>query len=278
MQEQTSSLLSARRRVAEGLQRVGLAGPAYRLVEWTRSLEALPELASGARRMDAGGLRLPPPSLRVKVTHTARSDEFLAQGVRASTTVREVVRRSGRDLAELDAVLDFGCGCGRVIRHWVDVSGPRFFGCDYNPDLVEWCAENLTFATFRVNALAPPLPFEDDSFDLVYALSVFTHLTEQLQHEWMWELARAIRPGGLLLFTTRGEAWRHKLSPDESARYDAGELVTRYEAVEGTNLCAAWHPPSYIEDRLLTSFTMVESVPAGLEDGHQDVHLVERRG
>ena len=41
---------------------------------------------------------------------------------------------------------------------------------------------------FERNALAPPLAFDDESFDLVYALSVFTHLTAELQLAWRDEL------------------------------------------------------------------------------------------
>jgi SAM-dependent methyltransferase len=276
MTEQSARAFSARKRVTKGLERLGLVGPAYRVVEWKHSLKALPELTSRRRGTAPDGLPLPPPTLRLKVTHTADPDEFLAQGERAVGTIREALSRGGRTLEDLDSVLDFGCGSGRVMRHWARVSGPRFFGSDYNPDLVAWCEENLRFATFRVNGLAPPLPFENDQFDLVYALSVFTHLSETKQQEWLAELARVVRPGGLLLLTTRGDAWRHKLEPEELTRYDAGRLVTRYDAVEGTNLCAAWHPRRYVDERFTKDFRLLDVLPAGLADGLQDVNVLER--
>jgi ubiquinone/menaquinone biosynthesis C-methylase UbiE len=173
-------------------------------------------------------------------------------------------------------VLDFGCGCGRVMRRWAGITGPSFHGSDYNPNLIDWCRANLPFAHFEVNGLAPPLPYEDDQFELVYALSVFTHLTEPLQHDWMAELRRVIRPGGLLLFTTRGDAWAWKLTLEERAQYEHGDLVVRYGDVTGTNLCAAFHPWPYVHESLLSGFTLRESVPAALADGKQDVHLAER--
>jgi ubiquinone/menaquinone biosynthesis C-methylase UbiE len=212
----------------------------------------------------------------VQVSGTARADEFLAQSQRAADTIRDVVARTGRRLESLDAVLDFGCGCGRVMRRWAGVSGPSFFGSDYNPNLIKWCRDNLRFGQFEVNGLAPPLPFADDQFDLLYALSVFTHLTEPLQHEWMRELRRVIKPGGLILFTTRGDAWAWKLTPEERSRYDEGNLVVRYGDVTGTNLCAAFHHRRYVRDQLITGFTLKESLPARLVDGAQDVHVAER--
>lgn len=258
-----------------GLERVGLERPAYRMWEWGQAARALPELFAPSRRKGADGLPLPPPLLRVQVTGMAQADEFLAQSHRAAESVREAVRRAGRELHECDAVLDFGCGCGRVMRRWAGVSGPSFFGSDYNPRLIDWCRANLPFARFEVNGLEPPLPFSDGQFDLVYALSVFTHLTEPLQHEWMAELRRVIRPGGLLLFTTRGDAWAWKLAPEERARYDQGELVVRYGDVTGTNLCAAFHPWRYVHERLVTGFVVEASLPEALADGGQDVHIAQ---
>ena len=122
-----------------GLERVGLQRPAWRIWEWSQTVHALPELVVPSRRRGSDGLPLPPPILRVQVTGTARPEEFLAQSRRAADTVRDAVRRAGRELQDLDAVLDFGCGCGRVLRRWSTVSGPSFFGSDYNPNLIN-CA------------------------------------------------------------------------------------------------------------------------------------------
>src|SRR4051794_11142618 len=80
MSDRTAHVKPARQRVAEGLERIGLAGPTYRFFEWTRSLEALPETLRKGERTGTDGLPLPPPALRVKVTHTARAGEFIRQG------------------------------------------------------------------------------------------------------------------------------------------------------------------------------------------------------
>ena len=101
-------------------------------------------------------------------------------------------------------MMDFGCGCGRVTRHLKDLPG-NVHGSDYNPHLVHWCAEHLPFGEFRTNDAEPPLPYDDDFFDFLYSISIFTHLDEPLQVPWMHELARVVRPGGLLLITVMGE-------------------------------------------------------------------------
>jgi len=48
-------------------------------------------------------------------------------------------------------VLDFGCGCGRVLRHWSGVHGTGVYGCDINPKMVDWCNEHLPFADVALN-------------------------------------------------------------------------------------------------------------------------------
>src|SRR5207244_2931679 len=137
--------------------------------------------------------------------------------------------------AEIDSVLDFGCGCGRVTRYWNDFGG-EVSGSDVSAKAVAWCRANLTFARFEVNRLAPPLAFPDEQFDLVYALSVFTHLTEELQLAWRDELRRVLRPGGRLFVTTHGRSYAPRLDAGERERFEQGELVVRWSDVPGTNL------------------------------------------
>jgi ubiquinone/menaquinone biosynthesis C-methylase UbiE len=56
-----------------------------------------------------------------------------------------------------------------------------------------------------VSGLAPPLPFPDQTFDLVFGISVFTHLRESWQFAWLRELARTLKPGGLAIMTIMSE-------------------------------------------------------------------------
>src|SRR5206468_8257505 len=106
-------------------------------------------------------------------------------------------------------------------------------------------------ARFETNGLSPPLAFGDASFDLAYALSVFTHLPEAIQHDWMDELRRVVRPGGFVLLTMHGERYLERLGEDERRRFQAGQLVVRWGAVPGTNLCTTFHPPTWVRARLL---------------------------
>src|ERR1700737_1243376 len=175
------------------------------------------------------GLLVPPAPLRVRVAGTADLGWFLESGRLGEGSIRAALARQGTAPEQLGALLDFGCGCGRGTRRWLGPRGVDAAGSDTSDDAVDWCRHNLPFARFEVNGLAPPLAFDDASFDLVYSLSVFTHLPEELQLVWMRELHRVLRPGGLLLLTTHGLAYADRLSPEERARFDAGEVVVRWE-------------------------------------------------
>src|SRR4051794_4931713 len=196
------SVLPVKRRFLRMLQRAGLIGPAFRVWETIVSLR-------GRSVQAPDGPPLPPRRLMVRVAMTADADWFLRSGRAAYDAIAAHV-----PLDDVESVLDFGCGCGRVTR-WFDRFGGRVAGSDVSRPAIEWCRDNLGFARFEVNGLAPPLDFDDSSFDLVYALSVFTHLTEELQLAWRDELLRVLRPGGLFLLTTHGLSYVPRLDEGE---------------------------------------------------------------
>jgi len=164
-----------------------------------------------------------------------------------------------------------------VIRNWARVDA-RVSGSDLSGAAIDWCRGHLPFASFETNGLSPPLAFPDESFDLVYALSVFTHLPEAMQHDWMDELQRVIGPGGFLLLTTHGERYVERLDADERRSFRAGELVVRWAEVPGTNLCTTFHPPSWVRERLVPhGFEEVEFAPEGAAGNpYQDLFLLRR--
>ena len=104
-------------------------------------------------------------------------------------------------------MLDFGCGPGKVLRHFRDEArGAQFEGCDIHAPSVEWVERNLNppVGAF-VNEESPPLPRADGSYDLVWAMSVFTHLTDE-SLAWLLELHRVLDEDGLLIATILGRA------------------------------------------------------------------------
>ena len=126
---------------------------------------------------------------------------------------------------------------------------------------------------FEVNGPEPPLPYADDSFDLVYALSVLTHLPVETQRRWLEELARVAREW--VLVSIHGEPYRVRLTEEELRRFDGGEIVVRWGEVAGTNLCTAFHPRSAFEKLVEPRFELVSYVPEGAKGNRpQDLALL----
>ena len=102
-------------------------------------------------------------------------------------------------------VLDFGSGAGRTLRHFAaEAETAEFWGCDIHEPSITWLQENLCppFYAWR-STDNPPLGLEHESFDLIYAVSVFTHLSYN-STSWLLELHRMLKPEGLLIATFMG--------------------------------------------------------------------------
>ncbi len=254
------------------LDRLGLAPAAFRMRERWRSLMR-------GRRSSASsdGYPIPPASLIVLVTGSADSVWYTVGGKLGAESICRTLSDAGLSVAWFQTILDFGCGCGRVIRHWRRLTAAALHGADQNRDLVDWCRRNLPFAEFQSNTLEPRLDYADQQFEFAYALSVFTHMPEDLQQPWMRELWRILRPGGYLLITTQGDEFLPKLSEAERAHYDAGRIVVRYGQAAGSNLCSVYHPETYVRQRLQGRFSMVLSRARGAAgNGNQDVYLLRK--
>ena len=221
---------------------------------------------------------IPPGNLIFSATGTRDVSWFLDSGVQTATAFRQALESIGRPLETFSDVFELGCGCGRVLRQWHNEEGPNFYASDYNPLGVEWAKANLGFVTLRTNDLAPPLQFEGASFDLCYAVSVFTHLPEPLQMPWLTELHRVLRPGGILLVTLSGRGDLVRITAPEQAKFDAGELVVIDPEFAGTNMCGVYHPESFVRANWSSLFDVLRFLPEGASGSpKQDLYVLEKR-
>lgn len=222
------------------------------------------------------GLPLPPPELVALVTGMPRIQPFYWSGLLGARCIKGLLNKNGVDINQCDAILDFGCGCGRVMRHWKTLNGPRLFGTDYNPYLIDWCGKALPFAQFSTNELAPPLLYADAQFDLVYTISIFTHLETSLQFAWMTELSRVLKPGGILVLTVHGTTHIASLPLTQQQQFAAGELVVYKPELSGSNSCSTYHPEGYVREVLAGQLAVLDFIPGGAKDANQDVFLLRK--
>lgn len=130
--------------------------------------------------------------------------QFLASGYKELRNVVNIAEVWGLRFNSTSVVLDWGVGCGRIGRHIPDVLQDGFVGVDVDPINIAWCRENLPFGQYKVVATRGALPLSSDSVDLIYSHSVLTHLDEVHQDHWLSELARVLKPGGIMILTVHG--------------------------------------------------------------------------
>ena len=176
-------------------------------------------------------------------------------------------------------ILDWGCGPGRVIRHFPGLlaEGCGFFATDYNRVSIDWCKEHIPGVQFSVNQLAPPMDYQDGFFDIVYGISVLTHLSEELHHAWFEELCRVCKPGGIMYLTTQGEAFKARLTTPEVARFERGELVVRSKTREGHRTFSAFQPEGFMR-KMMQGVEVLEHVSREPEGNYipQDIWIIKK--
>jgi len=118
--------------------------------------------------------------------------------------MRLLLSEAGIDLSSCKRVLDLGCGSGRMLR-WLDGVRAEVWGSDVSAPHIVWCQQNLNPPyRFLTNTSCPHLPFESAYFDLIYAGSLFTHISE-LVDAWLLEIRRLLRGGGAAYVTIHDE-------------------------------------------------------------------------
>jgi SAM-dependent methyltransferase len=152
-------------------------------------------------------LPLPPIGLANRSGQTVGPDGSYAAYQSAGSELRNVVLDALPPDWEWSGkrVLDFGCGAGRTLRHFTEEAREaEFWGCDIHAESIAWINAHLNppLQAF-VNDEEPPLPKPDGSFDVIYAFSVFTHLTDSWSR-WLLELHRLLTPDGLLVASFLG--------------------------------------------------------------------------
>lgn len=140
-------------------------------------------------------------------------ESFDREAMRSVQALERALASVGHRLEDFPRILDFGCGVGRVLRHLGGLGQVcSLHGVDIDHEMVAWCKANIPYADFTVGDHEPPLPYPDGSFDLVFNHSVFTHLDERRQDQWLAEIRRVLTPGGIALLTVHStRQWNDNL-------------------------------------------------------------------
>lgn len=113
---------------------------------------------------------------------------------------RDLLRQFG--LKDDSALLDIGCGSGRLANALKDMPDLQYTGIDVVQDLLDYANELCGRDDWRFYKSTDfSIPLEDKSVDMVTAFSVFTHLLHEESYVYMVEARRVLKPGGKIVFS-----------------------------------------------------------------------------
>jgi SAM-dependent methyltransferase len=203
--------------------------------------------------------------------------EALAQGFEIYELFKRLYERHANPLTSESRVLDFGCGWGRVIRFFLkEVAPDNLVGIDIDQRMLGASRETNRWCRFQHCEPFPPTEFEPDSFDLVYAFSVFSHLSEEAHQRWLEEFERLLRPDGVLILTTFPREFLSRCSDGSSyvgdgslsleqwfSVYDRGEYCYRkLKGVHHPHFGDAFIPERYVRRHWTKQFIAQDYVAA----------------
>lgn len=235
----------------------------------------------------------PGDELVYRVSGAVDRERFYESGQQSANEIKSLLGLIGRPMGSFDTILDFGCGCARILL-WLDAVAQTssLHGVDIDARAVRWIQDSLPYVTAKVNQAEPPLDYPDGFFDLVYNHSVFTHISEAHQDQWLGELRRVTRPGGIVVLSVHGEhAFRHFEEASRNGGGDPSSVRERFRRHGHVFLQedpwvgsafpdwyhTTFHAPWYVLDHWSRYFKVLAYVPQG-SLGYQDFVLLERVG
>ncbi|RNC82336.1 MAG: methyltransferase domain-containing protein [Phycisphaera sp.] len=158
-------------------------------------------------RANSLGVSFPVPTSSNRAGYSPETDaEYIETGKKERELIGRVCASHGVELESMRDILDWGCSTGRVLRHFDDLPDcARLWGCDIDENSIDWAQRHFE-GRFRFfsTTIDPHLPVSNSSFDFVYGISIFTHISHNID-TWLMELRRIIRPGGAVLVTVHDE-------------------------------------------------------------------------
>ncbi len=229
---------------------------------------------------------LPPPGNRKRVHGSDFEISFRLEGYSSFVKLGQAVQDAFQaGLGDFRRILDWGCGCGRVTRYFSRTRGPAITGVDIDAESIRWCRSHLRFGEFDAIPLHPPTRLGAGSFDLIAGISIFTHLKEREQFEWLAELARIAAPGAAVLVSINGPfaacrtpvADALRLLDDSGGFLDLGS-DNALDGVIGESgyYRSTFHGTDYVRKRWSAYFDILRIIP-GYIGNNQDLVVMRKR-
>jgi 2-polyprenyl-3-methyl-5-hydroxy-6-metoxy-1,4-benzoquinol methylase len=212
-------------------------------------------------------------------TYQLNYQKFIEDGKLAAKEIMEWTRPYLS--AQWPILLDWGCGIGRITRHVKETdSSATVFACDIDEHKIRWNKTHYPDIDFSLISYSPPTHFTTGQFDMIYGISIFTHIDMGSQNEWLEELYRMLKPGGILLITTQGEMYRNRLSSAENRFLDKTGIYTQSYPKKGHRMMSTYHLSDHFKEMLYPYFIVKEFYAGKMHPekmGGQDLWILQKK-
>lgn len=233
---------------------------------------------------------LPNQELLYRSTGTRDGKSFYQSGKQSVADIKVALETSNKNLSDFKKVLDFGCGCGRILQELQRHISPDFlYATDIDEEAINWDKEHFQKIHFSVNQPTPPTEFQDNFFDLVFSHSTFTHMDETYQDKWLRELQRITHSGSYLVLSIHGEYafkyleldwYKHNQNPSlmRNQLEEKGILFVTDDEWQNSSFPdfyhTTFHAPWYIEEHWSNFFNIKAHLPRAALN-YQDLLVLE---
>lgn len=174
-------------------------------------------------------------------------------------------------------VLEFASGYGRVTRH-MKHSSPltEVTACDIHPQANEFVRDRIGMKAVQSSATPEELDAGSD-FDMVFALSLFSHLPAHTWTRWLKACVQTVKPGGHVAFTTHGRVSARLQSLNLSSSALLYKEMSDQPDIDLSQYGSSYVAPKYV-------FGQIQSIGnARIVDfleaywwAHQDLYVIQR--
>jgi len=227
------------------------------------------------------GVTVPDPALMQRVSGNTSAKSFATAGFQGAVDILSVLQRH-QALRPQVKLLDWGCGSARITSQIARLlpGTAEIHGCDIDAEAIGWCRSALSGMEFEVCGIEPPLPYAPESFDVVVATSVMTHLDRRRQLAWLSEIRRVLKVEGLFLASAHGE-FAAAFQPGMLARLTMSGIIDdlRDTALDGIAppgyYRGVYQTQAYTSENWGRCLRVCEQIPAGLL-GFQDLVVLQK--
>jgi hypothetical protein len=203
---------------------------------------------------------------------------YFENGFESATKLKNIIDSLYPDKDKKINLLEFASGYGMVTRFFKKViPSLDVTACDIHPDAMSFIESKMKVKTILSDSIPEKLSISD-KYDVIFALSFFSHMPKTTWSRWIKVLTSKVKTGGFLIFTTHGMISKKlcikNANPDKEGFwfFPGSEQKDINKDEYGTTLVTYQFVSNQL--KIIGSCNIVE-FKEGFWWGHQDLYIVK---